>query len=64
MVRTEINLRSFFTGEQDGGEWLVSSTGHVIPGAKGSNKNYTGNWMGPRKILNVVKRKDDPIPGG
>jgi hypothetical protein len=34
VFRMEINLSLFYTGEQDGGEWLASSTDNITPGAK------------------------------
>jgi hypothetical protein len=64
VVRMGINLSPFFTGEQDGGEWLASSTGHITPGAKETQRKLDRKVSGPQRRSDIVKLEKNPVSRG
>jgi hypothetical protein len=45
------------TSALDGGEWSASRPCCVTPRERTPGTNWTGDWVGPRVVLDAVKRK-------
>jgi hypothetical protein len=45
------------TSALDGGEWSASRPGRFTRQGKRSGTHWIGGWVGPRTVLNAVKRK-------
>jgi hypothetical protein len=45
------------TSVLDGGEWSSSCPGHFTPRERAPGTHWIGGWVGPRAILDAVKRK-------
>jgi hypothetical protein len=44
------------TSALDGGEWSVSRTGRLAPRERAPGTYWIGGWVGPRAVLDPVKR--------
>jgi hypothetical protein len=47
----------FLTSVLDGGEWSASCPGHFTPRERAPGTHSIGGWVGPKAVLDVVKRK-------
>jgi hypothetical protein len=45
------------TSALHGGEWSASRPGRFTPRERASGTHWIGGWVGPRAVLDAVKRK-------
>jgi len=50
------------TSALDGGEWSASHIGHFTPKETAPDTHWTGGWVGPRAVLDVVVKRKIPSP--
>jgi hypothetical protein len=48
---------TFLTSALDGGEWSASRPGRFTPRERALGTHWMGGWVGPRAVLDMVKRK-------
>jgi hypothetical protein len=50
------------TSALDGGEWSASRPGRFTPRERAPGSHCTGNWVGPRAVLDTVVKRKIPSP--
>jgi len=67
----EVYIYAFLTLALDGIEWWASRPGRFTPRERAPVTRWIGGWVGPRAVLDAVKRKNprpcrqsNPRPSG